>query len=115
MELEPYLIPEITPLESPFTYPKCVILGEEPSSSSWLEPLTETQTQELPPIIWKHKHTHTLLHLLLTNSSDNIAEFSINLIIHSDYALVKTKTFLSSLLSHIFLQKKILSETIMTC
>lgn len=45
LELEPYLIPEITPLESPFTYPKCVILGKEPSSSSWLEPLTETDSR----------------------------------------------------------------------
>lgn len=78
-----------------------------PSSSSWMEPLTETQIQKLPPVIWNHKHTHTVIHLLLTNSSDNGAEFSINfLIIHSDGASVKTKTFLSLLLSHTFLQKK---------
>lgn len=72
-----------------------------------MEPLTETETQELPPVIWKHKHTHTLTHLLLTNSSDNGAEFSINFfIIHFDCASVKTKTFLSPLLSHIFLPKE---------
>lgn len=81
-----------------------------------MELITETQTQELPPVVWKHKHTHTLIHLLLTNSADNGAEFSIDfLIIPSDCASVKTKTFLSPLLSHISLQKEILSETIMTC
>ena len=78
-----------------------------PASPSRIEPLTEIQTQELPPVVWKAKHTHVLIHLLLTNSSDNAAEFSISfLIIHADCASVKTKTFLSPLLSHIFFQKK---------
>lgn len=72
-----------------------------------MESRTETDLGTFPPVVWKHKHTHTVIHLLLTNSSDNAAEFSINaLIIHSDYASVKTKTFLSPLLSHIFFQKK---------
>lgn len=72
-----------------------------------MKPLTETEIQELPPVFWKYKHTHNITHLLLTNGSDNAAEFSINfLIIHSDCASVETKTFLSPLLSHIFLQKK---------
>lgn len=78
---------------------------------SWLDGIINRntkKTQEIPPVIWKHKHTHTLIHLLLKmNSSDHAAEFSINfLIIHPDCASMKTKTFLSPLLSHIFFPKK---------
>ena len=78
-----------------------------PSSCSWMEPFRDTQTRERLPLVWKHKRTHILIHLLLTNGSDNAAEFSINfLIIHSNCASVKTKTLLSPLLSHIFFQNR---------